>query len=178
MPAQNLRLQTMRALSASLLLALCACGQSTATTSTPATPSTAATTSAPATKAPATPTAAQAPVWDLSSARSWDRHLLTLMPQIDACLAKSPSTRQISFAGQYRGAVLVRMQGETTVDCRVADGLATIAPHDDALNPPGDGEALFVRAPGENPGGECYEAPEVRDANGAVLGWMLDTEGC
>lgn len=100
------------------------------------------------------------------------------MPQIDACLAKSPSTRQISFAGQYRGAVLVRMQGETAVDCRVANGLATIAPHDDALNPPGDGEALFVRGPGENPGGECYEAPEVRDANGAVLGWMLDTEGC
>ena len=100
------------------------------------------------------------------------------MPQIDACLAKSPSTRQISFAGQYRGSVLVRMQGETAADCRVANGVATIAPHDDALNVPGDGEALFVRGPGENPGGECYEAPEVRDASGAVLGWMLDTEGC
>jgi len=170
----------MRHLLMSLSLVLAACGQTTtpATTASTAT-STAASTAKPATtSAPATTQASQTPVWDAASARSWDRNLLSLMPQIDACLAKSPSTRQISFAGQYRGSVLVRMQGETAADCRVANGVATIAPHDDALNVPGDGEALFVRGPGENPGGECYEAPEVRDASGAVLGWMLDTEGC
>src|SRR6185312_175234 len=145
------------------------CGQSTppatteATVTTPSTaPSKPTTTDAQATDAQATTSAAQTPVWDAASARSWDRNLLTLMPQIDACLAKSPSTRQISFAGQYRGSVLVRMQGETAADCRVANGVATVAPHDDALNVPGDGAALFVRGPGENPGGECYEAPEVR----------------
>jgi hypothetical protein len=38
--------------------------------------------------------------------------------------------------------------------------------------------ALFVRAPGENPGGECYDAPEVRNADGEVLGWMMDPLGC
>jgi hypothetical protein len=156
-----------------LVLAAAACGQTNAKPPS-ASPASSTITTPPA----ATPPRGGAPVWDFANSRVWDRNLLALMPQIDACLAKSPSTREISFAGQYRGAFLVRMQGENAVDCTVAGGVATIAPHNDALDVPGDGDALFVRGPGPNPGGDCYEAPEVRDANGAVLGWMLDTEGC
>jgi len=42
----------------------------------------------------------------------------------------------------------------------------------------GEDEAIFVRGPGENPGGECYDAPEVRSASGELLGWMMDPMGC
>jgi hypothetical protein len=169
----------MRLLFASLGLVLAACGQTTApapaSSTEPAT--TATTTSSPSIPSVAT-SAEAAPVWDAANARSWDRNLLALMPEIDACIAQSPQTRMISYAGNYHGAVLVRMQGDQAVDCRVNSGVAQISAHNDALDPPGDGDAEFVRGPGPNPGGECYTAPEVRDASGAVLGWMLDTEGC
>lgn len=154
-------------------LALAACGATT----TPATTASAATT-APATTVASTTSASSSPVWDPASARSWDRNLIALLPQIDACLAKSPETRQISYAGANGGGTLVRMQGDNPVDCRVSSGVATVGPRNESLTVPGDGEVIFMRGPGENPGGECYTAPEVRDASGAVLGWMLDPEGC
>lgn len=153
-------------------LVLAACGATT----TPATTASVATTTTPS--ASSTTSAQTTPVWDPASARSWDRNLIGLMPQIDACLAKSPGARQISYAGENGGVTLVRIQGENPVDCRVSNGLASISPRNDTLNISGDGDALFVRGPGENPGGECYTAPEVRDASGRVLGWMLDPEGC
>jgi hypothetical protein len=111
---------------------------------------------------------------------TWDRHLLELMPQIDACIAASPETNYVRYAGEHDGAVLVRLSGPTAeIDCRVSAGQAQITPRDGALAVAGDGEALFVRGSGgPNPGGECFEAPEVRGANGELLGWMLDPQGC
>ncbi|MFZ2030849.1 MAG: hypothetical protein WAU68_11110 [Vitreimonas sp.] len=167
----------MRWLFFSFILALSACGPANApapATTTPLAPSAVTTT----TTSTVSTSGEAVPVWDAASARSWDRNLLALMPQIDACIAQSPQTRMITYAGNSHGAVLVRMQGDQAVDCRVNNGVAQISAHSDALNPPGDGDAEFVRGPGANPGGECYQAPEVRDASGNVLGWMIDPEGC
>lgn len=95
---------------------------------------------------------------------------------IDACLALAPTNRTVTYAAPD----LVRLDGEGgKLDCRIdASGAAQISPADAALSLEGDGAALFVRGPGENPGGECYEAPEVRGPDGALLGWMLDPDGC
>jgi hypothetical protein len=49
---------------------------------------------------------------------------------------------------------------------------------DPSLRPGGERDVVFYRAPGENPGGACYEAPEVRDPSGALLGWLDDAGGC
>jgi hypothetical protein len=101
------------------------------------------------------------------------------MPRIAACLDASPDTRWISFAGEHDGATLVRMSGRAgAFDCTIGADGPRIAPRDEAMHVAGDGAAIFVRAPGENPGGECYEAPEVRTANNELLGWMADPEGC
>jgi hypothetical protein len=39
-------------------------------------------------------------------------------------------------------------------------------------------DPLFYRAPGENPGGECFEAPEVRGNDGSLIGWTMADEDC
>jgi hypothetical protein len=114
----------------------------------------------------------------------WDWRLVELLPAIDACIAQSPQTRRITYAAaEGDGRVLVRMQGPqlAPVDCHAPlanGGPVLVAPTDSNLRIGGDGDAIFVRAPGENPGGECYEAPEVRAADGALLGWMDDPLGC
>lgn len=116
----------------------------------------------------------------------WDQKLLTLMPQIDACIAAAPAARMVSYAGAYRGGTLVRFMGEdaqTAVDCMVRAGAASVHPVDSTLHLLGEGDALFLRAepgpnPGPNPGGECYQAPEIKAADGTVLGWMIDPQGC
>lgn len=113
----------------------------------------------------------------------WDQKLLSLMPQIDACIAASPATRRVTFAGPYQGGTLVRLAADSQVDCRVAGGSATVTPRDATLHVLGDGDAIFVRAqpgpnPGEQPGGECFTAPEVKAADGTLLGWMDDPQGC
>jgi hypothetical protein len=111
----------------------------------------------------------------------WDHQLIELIPQIDACIAASPSTRMVSYAA--RGGddeVIVYLQGGPVfVECKVRGGQATVAPAPDPSPIAGVGEALFVRgSSGENPGGECFEAPEVRNGSGELLGWMLDPMGC
>lgn len=123
----------------------------------------------------------------------WDQKLVQLMPQIDACIAASPATRRVTYAGPYQGATLVRLDGygsdlttasdNAHVDCRVANASATVTPRNDALHVLGDGEAIFVRAqpgpnPGPQPGGDCFTAPEVKSADGTLLGWMDDPQGC
>jgi hypothetical protein len=109
----------------------------------------------------------------------WDKNLLQLMPQIDACLAASPGTRRVNYAGAYENGTLVRMVSDSAnVDCRVASGAATVTPRNENVRVPGDGDAIFVRAPGEQPGGECFTAPEVKAADGTLLGWMDDPQGC
>ena len=117
------------------------------------------------------------------AAMRWDHQLIALMPQIDACIARSPQTRWVSYAGvQADGNILVRLSGGDAFDCTVAYGSApevmSFGQRSETLRVASDGAALFVRGPGENPGGECYEAPEVRGANDELLGWMMDPMGC
>lgn len=112
----------------------------------------------------------------------WDVHLTEMLPYIDACIATSPDTRQVSYARRDGDLVRVRLQGEVAFkDCSANFGTpqsATTQTMSETLKLPGDGAPIFVRGPGVNPGGVCYDAPEVRDAEGELLGWMLDPEGC
>jgi hypothetical protein len=125
---------------------------------------------------------AEAPAPD-SAPTSWDARLVELLPYIDACIAKTPGTRWVSYAGPTaEGEIGVRLLGDAGgYDCRAPTGdpAATRSmPRAEALEIDGEGAAIFVRGPGENPGGECYEAPEVRGPDGELLGWMADPEGC
>lgn len=117
------------------------------------------------------------------AAMRWDFDLTELMPQIDACIARAPETRWVNYAGvQADGNMLVRLSGGDAFDCTVAPGntpeVISFGPRSETLRVATEGAAIFVRGPGENPGGLCYEAPEVRGANGEVLGWMMDPMGC
>jgi hypothetical protein len=111
----------------------------------------------------------------------WDRHLVELMPQIDACIAAAPADMSwVSYAGRTGDDVIVRLQGnQAPLHCVVRDGAATVSPVGEDQRIAGDRETLFMRGSGgQNPGGECYQAPEVHSANGEMLGWMLDPLGC
>lgn len=105
--------------------------------------------------------------------------IIDRLPLIDACLALAPDRRVVTI--NPASDITLRLSGDAgDLDCAVPDddpdpARATVLP---ALNDPPADAILFVRAPGENPGGECYEAPEVRSENGELLGWTLDPEGC
>ena len=130
-------------------------------------------------------TATKAPVAAEPAPAAWETRLTEMLPYIDACIAKSPETRTVSYAGLLDDeSAVVRLGGAVgEFQCMVpmadpAAANAVIVQDDETVTFEGEGSALFVRGPGENPGGECYEAPEVRDVNGQVIGWMLDPEGC
>ncbi len=117
------------------------------------------------------------------AAMRWDHQLIALMPQIDACIARSPETRWVTYAGQQAdGNMLVRLSAGDAFDCTVAPGatpeVLSFGARSETLRVASESAAIFVRGPGENPGGECYEAPEVRSASGDLLGWMMDPLGC
>lgn len=141
----------MRAIAIALLATLAACGQSTAPTSPP--PS--------------------GPQYENPQA------IVDRLPLIDACLALAPDRRVITI--NPASDITLRLSGEAgDLDCVVPDddpnpSRASVLP---ALNAPPEDAIQFVRAPGENPGGECYVAPEVRNASGELLGWTLDPDGC
>jgi len=127
-------------------------------------------------------TQAGQPAREGCAAMRWDHQLVALLPQIDACVAASPQTRVVRYAGANGTRVLVRLEGENgQVDCNADAGAAPraeIVARQDDIFAPTEGDAIFMRGPGENPGGECYTAPEVRGADGEVIGWMLDPYGC
>jgi hypothetical protein len=116
--------------------------------------------------------------------RPWTTQIVALAPAVMACLAINPGEAGVSYLEQEGdGRVLVRVVGETgaEVDCRapLSGGAQLVStPADPNVRFPGERDALFYRAPGENPGGECYTAPEVKDASGAVIGWLADPSGC
>jgi hypothetical protein len=115
----------------------------------------------------------------------WETRLSEMLPYIDACIAKSPETRYVNYAGLLDDErVAVRLGGASgqflctvlTADPTAAN--AVIEPDDETTAFEGEGSATFVRGPGENPGGECYEAEEVLNADGEVIGWWADPHGC
>lgn len=113
----------------------------------------------------------------------WDTRLIEMMPYIDACIAKSPETRWVTYAGTTGDHITVRLRGGDNVerDCTVTreePQNAVAQQRSETLRVAGENAALFVRGPGDNPGGECYDAPVVRAANGEALGWMMDPMGC
>ena len=75
---------------------------------------------------------------------------------------------------------MVRMRGDNAAQDCVAQTpqSASSQQRSEALHAPGEGTAIFVRGPGAQPGGECYDAPEVRSASGELLGWKADPLGC
>ena len=116
---------------------------------------------------------------------AWETRLSELLPYIDACIAKSPDTRYVNYAGLLNDReVAVRLDGASgqfvctvpTADPSAAN--AAIVPDDENEAFAGEGSATFVRGPGENPGGECYEAEEVRNADGELIGWWADPHEC
>lgn len=114
--------------------------------------------------------------------RPWGQDILTALPVIDACLKVAKDNPPVVYAiasGEDAGYALLPGADDKPMDgCTVAAGKASIAPVSDAALPPGAQQEIFVRGPGKNPGGECYEAPEVKDAEGKVIGWWLDPAGC
>lgn len=114
----------------------------------------------------------------------WDRNLTATLPAIDACLSAATEPMTVIYAApEANGGAFVRLayDGER-YDCRVSTAADAPPPQLEPADPerdlPGEADAIFVRAPGDNPGGECYQAEEVRTADGALIGWMDDPQGC
>jgi len=131
------------------------------------------------------PTQTEEPFAVAAAPVRWETRLSELLPYIDACIAKSPETRWVSYAGLLNDSeVAVRLGGASgqfvctvpTANPIVAN--AAIVPDDETVAFEGEGSAIFVRGPGENPGGQCYQAEEVRNADGELIGWWADPHGC
>lgn len=112
----------------------------------------------------------------------WDNDLIALLPQIDACLAAARSKGPVSLAARTNAGAIVRVLDDGgTFQCAFP-GEATkpgkAGRLDDAEPMVSERDPLFYRAPGENPGGECFEAPEVRGNDGSLIGWTMADEDC
>lgn len=114
--------------------------------------------------------------------RPWGEDILAALPVIDACLKDAKEFPAILFAAASAPDAGVVLRAGTEAGllnaCTVTAGKATTMPFAGEDFPPGTEREIFVRGPGENPGGECYDAPEVMDAEGRLVGWWLDPEGC
>lgn len=114
--------------------------------------------------------------------RPWGQDILTALPIIDACMkSDSAEAHAILYAAASApdtGFLLMPAGDGDTHACTVKGGEVTAGSHVGDATPAGTGAEMFIRGPGENPGGECYEASEVKDADGNVVGWWFDPEGC
>lgn len=115
--------------------------------------------------------------------RRWDNDLLAFLPQIDACLARAKSKGPVSIAAQTVAGVIVRVPGGEagTYECLFPEGMTEPSRAGIVADPAaivGEWDPSFYRAPGEDPGGECFAAPEVKAADGTLIGWILPNEPC
>lgn len=114
----------------------------------------------------------------------WDNRLPELLPAIDTCLSLQPAGAVVRYAAaEADGRALVRLaSGDLRFDCHApldpSAGPAVTMPADPAIAPPGEADPIFVRAPGPQPGGECYAAPELHGPDGALIGWLASDEPC
>ncbi len=125
---------------------------------------------------------AQAQTFTGCGYRPWGQDILAALPVIDACLkgeGEDPHVVTYAAASAPDTGFLLMPGGDGDVHaCTVSGGVVSAGSHEGDAVPAGTDAELFVRAPGQNPGGECYEAPEVKDADGNLIGWWLDPEGC
>ena len=121
--------------------------------------------------------------------RPWTNQIVANADQVLSCLRLSPGRSAATYIERRADEVFVRVMGEPAVegapgamiDCRApvtASPAQLITAPADASVYPGEAVALFYPAPGDNPGGECYVAPEVKNAAGQVIGWLASPEGC
>ena len=89
----------------------------------------------------------------------WDNELLSLLPQIDACLAAARSRGPVTLATRTNAGIIVRLMDQDggTFECgfpgdAVRPGQA--GPIVDAPPMVSERDPMFYRAPGENPGGD------------------------
>ncbi|HAH09157.1 MAG TPA: hypothetical protein DCL54_07890 [Alphaproteobacteria bacterium] len=115
----------------------------------------------------------------------WDNELLSLIPAIDACLAKAPAKAPVTLARRESDGVMVRIndyKNGTTI-CQIDEAgpkptVVKALTDKNAKKELGEEAIIFHRAPAKNPGGECYEATKVNDKSGKFLGWLDTNEGC
>ncbi len=112
----------------------------------------------------------------------WTNHLLELLPQIDICLKEAKSRGAVLIAARSEGMTTVRIGKEDTIfQCTIPDGAAKPEKAglvNDSIPLLAEGNPMFFRAPGKNPGGECFDAPEVHDDKGNLIGWTMVNEDC
>lgn len=109
----------------------------------------------------------------------WGDNVRSFIPAIDACLAKAPVRMPVTHATQDGAATRVRMSAsgpEESYDCVFANGAATVKRAEGQL--PGERNPTFYRMPMPDPGESCAAHTEVKDDNGALLGWSIADGVC
>jgi hypothetical protein len=114
--------------------------------------------------------------------RPWEARVPALYPAIIACLAEVGGDASVTYADYAdgdRAFVRIMRSDMALADCTAGrDGslpsVSTAAPG----TYPGENDVWFVAGRGENPGGECYTAPQVISPDGTPLGWLVDPVGC
>jgi uncharacterized membrane protein len=111
--------------------------------------------------------------------RPWRDDVRAFIPAIDACMAKAPVRMPVTHVAQDGKSQRVRLTAsgpEERYDCVYENGIAKLARATREL--PGDRQVMFVRAPGEDPGGACAASTPVTNEKGEMLGWIVPNEPC
>jgi uncharacterized membrane protein len=127
--------------------------------------------------------------------RPWGQDVAAAMPVIDSCFAEGkflnappetipPVVFYAAASGPQDGYVLLSGPSEDVRyrECAVTSGKAVLKDYQGDAPPPGTEREIFVRKTGiageMQPGGQCYDAEEVKSEAGEVLGWWMDPLGC
>lgn len=109
----------------------------------------------------------------------WDADVRSLIPAIDACLAKAPARMPVTHGYVKEGYTYVRLSAsgpEETYDCVFRAGEAMVNRAEGQL--PGERIPTFYRAPMDDPGESCAPHEEIKDDNGVLLGWSIADGAC
>ncbi|MDZ4778199.1 MAG: hypothetical protein SGJ23_15560 [Alphaproteobacteria bacterium] len=109
----------------------------------------------------------------------WGANLTSLIPAIDACLAKVPARMPVTHGYLKDGFAYVRLSAsgpEETYDCVYQAGEATVKRAEGQL--PGERIPTFYRAPMDDPGESCAPHEEIKDSSGVLLGWSIADGAC
>jgi uncharacterized membrane protein len=109
----------------------------------------------------------------------WGANVQSLIPAVDACLAKAPARMPVTHGYLKDGYAYVRLAAsgpEETYDCVYRAGEATVKRAEGQL--PGERNPTFYRAPMDDPGESCAPHEEIKDDNGVLLGWSIADGAC